>query len=197
MIAGLALTDKCAIKFNVPQAPPPPNKCDIMTATAPKKILSFRAITTIVLTIMALIAFNLSQPGIQSINGAAFNSWYPHGTAKLTSQNNEAAISIAITLNRPSNGESTSPKRWDLPNKAAHDTGETMKTPDISRVLQLIYESKVFELSPVTAPLNQASGYLTITIADNDNRFETTVGYRAIEESIQLRNLVALLESST
>lgn len=172
-----------------------PQKSEIMTPTSPKKLLSFKNITTIVLAIMALVAFNLGQPGLQNINGAAFNSWYPHGTVKLTSQNNEAAISIAITLNRPSNSATSSPKRWDLSNKTVTDTVEPTNTPDISRILQLIYESKVFELSPVTAPLNQASAYLTITVIDGDNKFETTVSYRAIEENIQLRNLVALLES--
>jgi hypothetical protein len=65
--------------------------------------------------------------------------------------------------------------------------------PDLARTLELIYESKVFEISPVSQPLNNSTAYLQIKIVDGENRFETTVRYKSIEDNIQLRNLLTLL----
>ncbi len=141
---------------------------------------------------MALVAFNLGQPGIQTDTASAFNRWYQTVAEQLAKADDALAarlsLRVTVTLKEPLHGET--PAVWNLPATSLADPTER---ENISRALQLIRESGVFGLLPLRNPESNAS-YLSLSVADAEQRFETVVPFNAVEQSIQLQNLVKLLE---
>jgi hypothetical protein len=59
--------------------------------------------------------------------------------------------------------------------------------------LQLVSESKVFQVPPITRELS-GENYLRISVSDQTKRFETVVTLKSVSENIQLQNLLKLLQ---
>jgi hypothetical protein len=146
---------------------------------------------------MALVAFNLGQPGIERDTASAFNKWYQATAAKVSqtgeSENSPLSMRVTITLKGP--GQTNQPSVWNLPEVAPGDQNDRENT---TRALQLISESGVFGFSPLKNPSSETPS-LSLTVKDlNDNetpqQFEITIPFSAVEENIQLRNLLKLLE---
>jgi hypothetical protein len=156
------------------------------------RFLNLKFLVTIIFGIMALVAFNLGQPGIQTDNAIAFNSWYDEASSRFLPNSElsdaDLALRIQVTAKDPSLGET--PSVWSFPNNSLREPDER---EDTGRVLQLIRESNIFGFAPLKDPLNAKSA-LSISIKDGDQSFDTTVPYNITESNIQLKNLLKLLE---
>jgi hypothetical protein len=157
-----------------------------------KKLCSPKYLIGIVLAIMAIVAFNLGQPGIETDTAAAFNKWYQSTAPKLSASGDlsESAVTlrIAVTARGPNSGDM--PTVWQLPRSSLRDAQERENT---SRVLQLIRESGVFGFTPLRNT-SGAAYFITFSIKDDLDNFEITVPYRTVEGNIQLQNLLKLLD---
>ena len=156
------------------------------------KFFNLKILVGVLFGIMALVAFNLGQPGIQTDNAIAFNKWYDDASSRLlpNAELTEAdlALRIQVTAKDPSLGEA--PSVWNFPNSSLRDQDES---EDTGRVLQLIRESNIFGVAPLKDSLNSKSA-ISISIKDGDQSFDTTVPYNITESNIQLKNLLKLLE---
>ena len=79
---------------------------------------------------------------------------------------------------------------WTLP---ARSLAEASDRENTARVLQLLSESEVFSVRPVTSPKEGVS-YLSISVREGEQKFETTVPAEEVERRIQLQNLLKLLD---
>jgi hypothetical protein len=149
-------------------------------------LLSKTTVTTLVI-IAALIAFNAFNVKLESENLAAFNEWYPKTATTLESsdQATKSRLQISIRIN-----SALTTSAWTFPPHTLADTTERSQT---SRVLQLISESKVFGLPSVSHP-KEGGSYVTIAVSDENVSFSTTVTSEAVENNIQLQNLLKLME---
>lgn len=142
----------------------------------------------ILVTAIALVAFNSTQPPLEKIQEAAFNAWYEQTIPKMRSGNSDgASISVAVKV------ESTELNKpvasWTIPR---HPNEYVTDQAMLVRVLELIHESDVFHMKQGTG-----SGIsVFISVNDNGQIFETTVAMTSVQQSIQLLNLLKLLEVS-
>jgi hypothetical protein len=135
----------------------------------------------------ALIAFNTLSYDLESEQLASFNEWYPTATSTLESENPEevSKSKIHITI-RVSGGLTNS--TFTFPSHSLADTTDREHT---SRVLQLLKEGKVFGIPQASG---QQDSQLTITVSDEAGSFSTTIDSDAVQDNIQLQNLLKLLE---
>jgi hypothetical protein len=157
-----------------------------------RKLISTQTFFTAVVAVLALAIFNLTRPALQSDLLVEFNGWYK-GTSSLLAQTDPATLgnsklSVTVSLT----GRPTPPPTlsWTLPSGALTETTERENT---ARVLQLIHESGVFGLPTIKNPKADAP-YLSISIRDGERSFETTVPAAEVEKSIQIQNLLKLLD---
>jgi hypothetical protein len=157
-----------------------------------RELLKPKALVAALLTLMAVVAFNLSQPRLDSERGVQFNSWYEAAAIKLAPSTDpkdaDLRLSISITVRDPARGPA--PTTWNLPAQSLLDIDDRDNT---ARILQLIKESGVFNLRPLSNPAKESS-VLTISVKDQEHQFETALPLRSAEDNIQLRNLLKLLE---
>lgn len=141
---------------------------------------------------MAVVAFNIGQPGIETNTAAAFNAWYQATAPKLTpsSEFNESTLPLRITVTVTHSTSRDTPTVWNVPLTSLRDPQERENT---GRVLQLIRESGIFGFTPLRNPTS-VSSLITVSIRDGDAQFETSVPFRAVEGNIQLQNLLKLLD---
>ena len=157
-----------------------------------RTLISTQALFTAAIAIIALVIFNLNFPGVESDALVSFNKWYAETSPKLergdaaSLSNVKLNVSIGL-INRPTPPPSLS---WTLPARSLADASDRDNT---ARVLQLIHESGVFGQRVVTKTRSDIS-YLTISVRDGDTVFQTTVPAEEIEKSIQLQNLLKLLD---
>lgn len=156
------------------------------------KVINPRIIVAVILTAMALIAFNLSRPTLRSDLLTSFNDWYQGAALKLSPnaelKDADLSLKISVTLKDPSRTPNVS--LWELPAKSLLDLTEREST---ARVLQLIRESGVFGLNPVRNPTAETP-FVSVVVKDGEQSFETAVSLEAVRENIQLMNLLKLLE---
>lgn len=157
-----------------------------------RELLKPKFLVAALLTVMAIVAFNLSQPRLHSEQGAQFNLWYETAVVKLAPSTDpkdaDLRLSISITVRDPA--QAPNPTTWNLPAQSLLDINDRDNT---ARILQLIKESGVFDLSPLSSPAKETS-VLTIVVKDQERHFETALPLRAAQDNIQLRNLLKLLE---
>jgi hypothetical protein len=157
-----------------------------------KKAVNLRLVIGVVLTLMALVAFNLSRPGLHRDLHASFNHWCQGAVTRLAPGNelkdSDLALKIVVTLKDAANGSRHS--IWNLPLRSILDPEER---DNIARILQLIKESSVFGMSPLKDP-SLAQSVLTISVKEGENVFETAVSLESVRGNIQLMNLIKLLE---
>jgi hypothetical protein len=157
-----------------------------------KELLKPKFLVAALLTAMALVAFNFSQPPLDTEQGSQFNAWYQTAADRLgpSADPKEAdlRLSIAVTLSDPSRG--SNPTVWNLP---AHSLLDRTDRENTARILQLIRESGVFSRAPLSNPPKEVP-VLTISVKDHEHQFETTLPLQAAEENIQLQNLLKLVE---
>lgn len=156
------------------------------------RIVLSKTVLTGLLIVAALLAFNLSYSKLDSELLASFNDWYASTAPALDTETPDPSlkskVSITITL---SGTLATQPvNSWTFPARSLSETEDRAQT---LRVLQLISESKVFGAPPVTRKESNG-GYVTITVTDNERKFDITVSAQTVEESIQLQNLLKLLQ---
>ena len=156
------------------------------------RIVLSKTVLTGLLIVAALLAFNLSYSKLDSELLASFNDWYARTAPTLDTESADAApkskVSITITLSGTLATQSVN--SWTFPARSLAEATDRAQTV---RVLQLISESKVFGATSVTRK-EMNGGYVTITITDNDRKFDTTVSTQTVEQSIQLQNLLKLLQ---
>jgi hypothetical protein len=147
---------------------------------------------------MALVAFNLGRPGIETDTAAAFNAWYKVISERLSQtgegqhsdleHHSDLAVQVRISLREPTRGNT--PTVWTIPATSLSDPAERDST---SRVLQLIREAGVFGLSPRKGG-SDAPSSISFSIKDAGQQFDITLPYTIVESSIQLQNLLTFLE---
>lgn len=157
-----------------------------------RKLLSSQALLTAAIAIVAVALFNLSRSPVQSDLLLEFNDWYKH-TAPLLEQQDVAAlgnVNIAVTI--AASGRPTPPHTitWTLPARSLSETADRENT---ARVLQLVSESGIFGLKGVSAPAPDQP-YLSVAVRNADHQFSITVPAEQVEKSIQLQNLLKLLD---
>jgi hypothetical protein len=149
-------------------------------------ILSKSTLVAIVAS-AALIAFNTLSYNLESEQLASFNDWYPKAASTLESENPEDAskskLQVAIQVN---GGLSSS--TFNFPSRSLADASDRSQT---SRVLQLLKESKAFGIPQSSG---KKESQVTITVSDEAGSFSTTIDSDAIQDNIQLQNLLKLLE---
>gem|GEM_PF-1679951 len=157
-------------------------------------LLSPRLIFVAALSLASLIAFNMNRPLPQSEQLAAFDTWYSATAPSLERSSDPALanrkLSVKIKLSTSNGGDASISNEWSLPNQNLAVTEDRERT---TRVLHLISESKVFGLKPLE-DLSGKTPYLSLSIADGEQRFDTAVPLREVESEIRLQNLVKLLE---
>ena len=145
-----------------------------------------------ILAVMAVIAFNIGQPGIETNTAAAFNAWYQATAPKLSPSGdfNESDLPLRITVTLTNSTLRDTPTVWNVPLASLRDPQER---ENAGRVLQLIRESGIFGFTPLRNPTS-VSSVITLSIRDGDEQFETSVPFRTVEGNIQLQNLLKLLD---
>jgi hypothetical protein len=157
-----------------------------------RKLLSPQVVIGFVVTLVGLVAFNLTRPSLQSERQAAFDTWYSSTLPSLQVGSDAALASRKLTIKvRLTGAVSSAPvSEWTLPIQNLGNAEDRTRT---TRVLQLISESQVFGLAPARNPSDNAA-YLFLSIADGEQRFDTVVPVQEVEKDIRLQNLIKLLE---
>ena len=148
-------------------------------------ILSKSTLVAIVAS-AALMAFNTLSYDLESEQLASFNEWYPNAASALTSENPEPGKSKLQVTIRVNGGLSSS--TFTFPSRTLADANDREQT---SRVLQLLKESKVFGIPQSSG---KKDSQVTITVSDESGSFSTTIDADAVQDNIQLQNLLKLLE---
>ena len=157
-----------------------------------RKLLSSQALLTAAIAIIAVALFNLSRGRPESDLMLRFNDWYKQ-TAPLLEQSDAAALSnVKLSVTISASGRPTPPPTvtWTLPARSLTETEDRENT---ARVLQLVSESGIFGLTGVSSP-EADKAYLAITVKDGEQNFQITVSAAEVEKSIQLQNLLKLLD---
>jgi hypothetical protein len=138
----------------------------------------------------ALIAFNTLSYNLESEQLASFNEWYPQAATVLddTAAENPAKSKLQVTINIKGGLSSST---FSFPSRSLADANDRAQT---SRVLQLLKESKVFGIAQSSG---KEDSQVTITVSDDTGSFSTTVDASAVQDNIQLQNLLKLLEVYT
>jgi hypothetical protein len=155
-----------------------------------KLALSKYVLGTLVILAL-LIGFNASRARLESELLAQFNEWYTEVSPKLYTTDDSSptlsTLNVTIQLSGPDYPSLTS---WTFPPHALTDPEERAQT---ARVLQLVSESKVFQVHPITREVS-GENYLRISVSDQTKRFETVVALKSVRDNIQLQNLLKLLQ---
>ena len=160
-----------------------------------RKLISNQALFTAAVALLAVVVFNLSSKPLPSDLAVDFNRWYT-ATAPILEQtvpsDPSALANVKLSVTIQLIGRPTPPPTltWILP---ARSLTENQDRSNTARALQLVRESDVFTMPPVSAPKSDAS-YLVISVRDGDKQFNTTVPASEIEKRIQLQNLLKLLD---
>jgi hypothetical protein len=157
-----------------------------------KNILKPKFLVAALFTLMALVAFNLGSPTIQNNLQTSFNEWYQGVADKLSPtadlKETDLTLQISIVVKDPSRG--ATPSAWQLPTRSLLDPTDRENT---GRVLQLLRESGIFGLSGVRDQAN-APSVMSVSVKDAQKQFEIAIPLDAVQENIQLLNLLKLLE---
>lgn len=139
-----------------------------------------------------LIAFNLTHIRIESDLLSSFESWYQHASKVLattsTLKETDQSLKVSITLNSPQTR--STPATWTLPRTSLLDASERENT---ARILQLLSESKVFGLRPLSGDAADQPS-LAIAVSDSHQQFQITVSLEDIQDNIQIQNLLKLID---
>jgi hypothetical protein len=157
-----------------------------------KTLFTPQSLLIIAATIVALFAFNLTQPGPKNELQSSFDKWYAESAPALEAHDNGTyqGKEISVTVKSLHGGSASTSHEWKLPSSSLVDVEQRSR---IARVLQLIAESQVFSIRSVSN-LKPGGAYVTIAVADPTRKFETTVSYDDVKDNIQLQNLLKLLE---
>jgi len=141
---------------------------------------------------MALIAFNLSHPTLKNDLLTSFNEWYQGVSAQLSSaadpQQTTLALKVSVTLSDPTIGGA--PAVWTLPSRSLLESTDRDNT---ARVLQLIRESGIFGFSPIRGGSTKEP-FVAVSVRDEQRQFEITIPLDQAQKSIQLQNLLKLMD---
>ncbi len=160
-----------------------------------RNALNIRWLIAIGFMVMAIIAFNLSNPTLKSDLVTSFNEWYQSTSPNLQPTADPKAadlsLTVAVTLSNPS--LATTPATWTLPTRSLLDSDDRDNT---ARILQLIKESGVFGLNPLRGG-SRSTPSLAISVKDNTKQFEITIPLEEAQSNIQLQNLMKLMDLYT
>jgi hypothetical protein len=144
---------------------------------------------------LLFIGFNAYQPPLENIQEAEFNKWYAEqatkGTNKPPLQSDGALSGVTVLVSVYENKNKNVVGEWLVPR--AHATNSSDHDM-LLRVLQLIRESNLFHLEPDGHSSGKGLS-VSIVIKTPAKSFQTTIPMRAVDESIQLKNLLKLLET--
>jgi hypothetical protein len=157
-----------------------------------QSLFKTKTILGVALTVLALVAFNRNQLSVNTEALSSFGQWYQDTASKLSPgaelREGNLPLRITITLNDPS---SSAPSTvWELPKRSLLELDERDNT---LRILGLINESGVFGLRRLPNP-SKEMGYLSIAIKDEQRDFVSAVPLSVVNDNIQLRNLLQLLQ---
>jgi len=160
-----------------------------------RKLISTQALFTGAVALLAVVVFNLTRRPLPTDLAVDFNRWYEATSPILAEQvpSDPAALAnLKLSVTIQLTGRSTLPSTlsWTLP---VRSLGENEDRSNTARALQLVRESEVFGMAPV-ASLKEGGSYLVISIRDGEKQFDTTIPAAAAEKSIQLQNLLKLLD---
>lgn len=154
-------------------------------------LLLSRKTIGVLVTLAALIAFNTTRSNLKTEALASFTTWQTSVSAILTNPNAETSlpkIVVSVRVENPSPGVAS--QSWLLPKVSITDPTDRNQ---VSRVLQLLSESKIFGMAP-ERPSETPTPTLRVSVNDETNRFETAVPLSVVDQNIQLQNLLKLLE---
>ncbi len=193
---------------------------------AVSRYLSLKTFGVALLIAAALVAFNYTRPPFETATQAAFLGWYS-GASKYLESSPDAltpsrSISARVKIVRASSGGDESD--WILPANPLDVGGleNREQRSRLARVLQLIKESQVYGKLEYLKPAPPDAAYISIVVSEGPHisdganggtpseavagvsnaqaqgaTFEATVPLKEIESSIQLQNLIKLLEVFT
>lgn len=155
-------------------------------------VKTIQRLVALAFVVMAIVAFNLSRPSLKNDLSTSFNEWY-QGASPLLQGHDEAkqadlSLKVSIAVSSPSLGDK--PSVWTLPARSLLEPEDRENT---ARILQLIRESGVFGLKPVTERAGNRAA-ITFSIKDGERQFEISVPMEEVEDNIQLKNLLKLLD---
>jgi hypothetical protein len=186
------------------------------------RFLSLKTFGVTLLIAVALVAFNLTRPPLETATQAAFLGWYSGASRYLESQPDALTPSRRITAHvkivRAPQG--TEESDWVLPANTLEIGGRENQEQRsrLARVLQLIKESQVYGKLDYLKPASPETSYISIIVSEGQNTaegappdaaavgkdgeaqesvFTATVPLKDVESSIQLQNLIKLLEVFT
>lgn len=144
------------------------------------------------------IIFNATRPGLETETQARFTQWYEDASSYLTKTEGSPAtvrkILATITLKTDSLPDGK-PSQWIVPNRGLEESEQRSR---LARVLELIKESQIYGNSaylvsnPVSPP--PTFPHLSVTVIEGENTFSAAIPLKDLEKSIQMKNLLKLLE---
>jgi hypothetical protein len=160
-----------------------------------RNVLNIRWLVVLGFMVMAIIAFNLSNPTLKNNLVTSFNEWY-EGTSQQFQPNADPkaadlSLRISVTLSDPALG--VTPSTWALPARSLLEAEDRENT---ARILQLIRESGVFGLPSIRSG-SRSTPSLAVSVKDNRRQFEITIPLEEAQNNIQLQNLMKLMDLYT
>lgn len=164
----------------------------ILRRMAPTNVTTIKRLVAIAFMVMAIVAFNLSRPSLKNDLLTSFNEWYQGASPLLQAPNDskQADLSLKISISLSSRAGGNKPSVWSLPARSLLEPEDRENT---ARILQLIRESGVFGLRPVSENAGHKDS-IHFSIKDGEQQFEISVPFEEVENNIQVKNLLKLLD---
>jgi hypothetical protein len=140
------------------------------------------------------IIFNATRPALETETQARFTQWYEDAASYLATlegtPTNVRKIQAAVVVSSASlpSGRSS---EWIIPS-AGLEEGE--QRTRLARVLELIKESQIYGNSSYLGVPDPSIPHLSVTVTEGENVFSAAIPLAALENSIQMKNLLKLLE---
>jgi hypothetical protein len=158
------------------------------------RFLSPHYIVGAVAALGLFIIFNATRPALETETQARFTQWYEGASSYLTkNEGNPSPLrkiqaTITLTTDVPPSGKSS---QWIVPNGGLEEGEQRAR---LARVLELIKESQIYGNFSYLGSASPTSPHLSVVVSEGDHTFSATIPLSDLEKSIQMKNLLKLLE---
>ena len=158
------------------------------------RFLSPQYIIGAVAALGLFVIFNATRPGLETETQARFTQWYEDASSYLTKTEGTPAtvrkILATITLTSDSLPDGKS-AQWTVPNRGLEESEQRSR---LARVLELIKESQIYGNSAYLVSTPPTTPHLSVAVIEGENTFSAAIPLKDLEKSIQMKNLLKLLE---
>ena len=147
--------------------------------------------------VVLFIAFNFSRPGLETETQSQFVAWYEgasaflHGTGEPSTTPRPILATIKLVMETGAAGKAT---EWNLPAGAPEEKELRSR---LARVLELVKESGVYASRSYLTFTPPNRPHVAITVTEGTQNFTAHIPLSDVDENIQLKNLLKLLEIFT